>query len=94
MGEIYRGQYVFAVVSEATKEVVEAEIDQRGMHAFVEDAEQALRMQNPGLYSLMAQLMVERGFTEAQITAARESMVLTHELLRREAEAFVLRMTI
>lgn len=94
MGEVFKGQYVLAEVSEATKDVLELEIGRVGLHRFVENAEHALRAQNPGLYSLMAQLLVDRGFSDEQITAAREAMVLTHELLRREAEAFVLRMTI
>lgn len=94
MSEIYRGQYVLPVISHETKEVLEIEMQQAGADRFIDDAEHRLRGENPGLYSLMAQLIIERGFSEDQITAARESMVLTHELMRREAEFRVLRMTV
>ena len=94
MSETYRGQYVLAGVGPDTKSAVDMEIQRQGMDNFIADAEHRLRAQNLGLYSLMAQFMSDRGFTDEQITAARESMVLTHELLRREAEAFVLRMSV
>jgi hypothetical protein len=94
MSETYRGQYVLAEVGPDAKGAIEMDIQRQGMDSFIADAEHRLRAQNLGLYSLMAQFMFDRGFTDEQITAARESMVLTHELLRREAEAFVLRMSV
>ena len=81
------GEFPLPIVSRDTFNSLMSDITANGLDAAADAAEDVLQMENFELYQIMGSIAAAAGWTEAQVTAARMSMSLTHELLRRKAEA-------
>ncbi len=87
MPEGNASEFPLPIVSRDTFNSLISDVNSRGFAAVADTAEDTLQLENFELYQIMGLIAATAGWTEEQVTAARKSMSLTHELLRRKAEA-------
>ena len=85
-----RGESVnpLPIVNQGTFDSMRADVSDRDqMKTFANGAEDRLKEENYDVYAIIGHFAGLAGWTEDQITVAREAMSLTYEVLRRQAEA-------
>lgn len=83
------------VVNRGTFDSMQADIAKRGdMKRFANDAEDRLKVENYDVFAIIGYFAGLAGWSEEQMTSAREAMSLTYEVLRRQAEADVMNSSI
>ena len=79
--------YSLPQVSERIGESLFADAQKHGIDSVMRKAEERLMANNPNLYDAVGQFAVGMGLESPKaIQAAHRVMVMTHELLRRQAE--------
>lgn len=80
--------YSLPKVSLEIGESLLADAQEQGMGAVMKQANERLMANNPGLYDAVGQFAVGLGLhSQEAIQVAHSVMVMTHELLRRQAES-------
>ena len=87
MAREIESDFPLPIVSRDTFNSLSADIRAAGLEATADAAEDILQIENFELWLIMGHFANMAGWNEDQFTAARHSMSLTHELLRRKAEA-------
>ena len=82
------GSCPLPIVNRGTFDSLRADISgARDLKSFVNIAEDRLISENHDIYAILGYFASLSGWSAEQVTAARESMSLTYEVLRRQAEA-------
>lgn len=80
-------EFPLPIVSRDTFNSLLGDVERQGFDVVADSAEDTLQLENFELYQIMGLFATMAGWTEDQVTAARKSMSLTHELLLRKAAA-------
>ena len=82
-------------MNRGTFDSIRADIKISGqLKGFTNTAEDRLQGENYDLFAMLGYFAGLNGWTEDQVTSAREAMSLTYEVLRRQAEADAMNRTL
>lgn len=82
-----KDEFPLPIVSRDTFDSLMSDVSEQGLDVVADAAEDIVQLENFELYQIMGFIAATAGWSEDQISAARKSMSLTHELLRRKAVA-------